>query len=141
MFFRGRFFLRTILLLLLIGIFASVAGRWSYNAGWTDGYVTAQSGASQADGEEAAPPVAPRPSPIAAGDLARWAGSLAACSSSGSSCCFSRPDPQALFSGRQAPSRAATGGTSTGTDRTSAAGHARKGRKTSGQTSTRPDAT
>ncbi|NLF64373.1 MAG: hypothetical protein GX579_07195 [Chloroflexi bacterium] len=63
MFFRGRFFLRTILLLLLIGIFASVAGRWSYNAGWTDGYVTAQSGARQADGEEAAPPVAPRPVP------------------------------------------------------------------------------
>jgi hypothetical protein len=63
MFYRGRFFLRTILLLLLIGVFASVAGRWSYNAGWTDGYVTAQTGASHTDGETAAPVSAPRAVP------------------------------------------------------------------------------
>lgn len=63
MFFRGRIFVRTILLLLLIGIFVSVAGRWSYNAGWTSGYAAAQTRTESGDGETAAPPSSPRAFP------------------------------------------------------------------------------
>jgi hypothetical protein len=55
MFFRGRFFIRTLLVLLLVGIFASVAGRWSYNAGWSDGYYTAQAQEGSGDGATVAP--------------------------------------------------------------------------------------
>ena len=63
MFFRGRFFMRTFLLLLLLGIFMSVAGRWSYNAGWSDGYVAAQTTAQNDDGQTNVSPPAPQAYP------------------------------------------------------------------------------
>lgn len=60
MFFRRGIFMRTILLILLIGIFASVAGRSSYNEGWTNGYVAAQTLAQGENGGATIPPLAMR---------------------------------------------------------------------------------
>lgn len=61
MFFRRGIFMRTILLILLIGIFASVAGRRSYDTGWSDGYIAAQAMAQVEDGQTTVPSLpAPR---------------------------------------------------------------------------------